>query len=439
MRSDPHSRIRLIGRVGLVAVFLFACSGGESRVQARGIATIGVEGRSNENVTLVAARDFVVAAWSATKGDTTDIYSAVSVDGGSTWGLPLRVNSTPGEARAGGEQPPRIALLPPRGIHDPNVVIMWAARGANGTRLLFATSTDGGRTYGKSEVVPGAAAAGNRGWQSLAVNDKGQAVALWLDHREAVSSTPSAMHQHGTAKAESKAPAAPRPDPVEKANHSQIWLGSLDGTIAARGLTGGVCYCCKTALVTSGQNVYAAWRHVFPGNQRDIALVASHDGGRTFGAVVRVSEDKWQFDGCPENGPALAIGPGGEVHVAWVTPEQGKEGAPLALYHATSRDGSAFTPRVRIPTQGAAGHVQIVSGPSPALTLAWDEATPSGRRVRLAGAIAREGREATFSALPNPDDAEGLYPALATTAKGTVVAWVRRGGPATTIAVTTRP
>ena len=42
---------------------------------------------------------------------------------------------------------------------------------------------------------------------------------------------------------------------------------------AERELFKGVCYCCKTAMVAApGGVLYAAWRHVFAGNLRDIAF-----------------------------------------------------------------------------------------------------------------------------------------------------------------------
>ena len=33
-----------------------------------------------------------------------------------------------------------------------------------------------------------------------------------------------------------------------------------------------VCFCCKTAIATAGEHVYAAWRHIYPGSLRDIAV-----------------------------------------------------------------------------------------------------------------------------------------------------------------------
>jgi hypothetical protein len=395
------SERQLPNRIRWVWLIAAVCTIGIAAVRrAPGVTTLAIEGRSNENVSVAAYGSFVTVVWSASTSDATDIYAAVSRDGGAKFGAPVRVNSTAGEARAGGEQPPRVQLVP-MSSGDPRIVVVWTAKGEKGSRLLMAGSDNGGKSFAKSEAVPGGTAAGNRGWESLAVDASGRAFALWLDHRD---------------------------------KPSELWFGSLDRSVAPKSITGGVCYCCKTSLVASGQNVYAVWRHVFPGNQRDIGFTMSRDGGKTFTQIRRVSEDKWQFDGCPENGPAIAVASDGIIHVAWVTPEGGKDGAPLALYRTWSRDGINFELRERVKTYGAAGHAQLVAGRDGAITLAWDEATANGRRVMTAH-YSKSGKW-LGAVIENGD---GVYPALATSSQGTVVAWVRRGGPKTQIAVTTLP
>ena len=83
---------------------------------------------------------------------------------------------------------------------------------------------------------------------------------------------------------------------------------STDRASVERELAKGVCYCCKTALALGGNGaVYAAWRHVYTGNIRDIAFIASTDGGRTFAEPMRVSEDRWELAGCPDDGPSMAV------------------------------------------------------------------------------------------------------------------------------------
>ena len=96
----------------------------------------------------------------------------------------------------------------------------------------------------------------------------------------------------------------------------------------------------------------AAWRHVYPGDLRDIAFAISRDGGRSFSAPSRVSEDGWAINGCPDDGPALVVDAGGVTHIVWPTVIAGDE--PVgALFYASTRDGQRFTPRVRIPTLGS--------------------------------------------------------------------------------------
>ena len=128
--------------------------------------------------------------------------------------------------------------------------------------------------------------------------------------------------------------------------------------------------------------IYAAWRHVYPGDLRDIAFTVSRDGGKSFSAPARVSEDKWQINGCPDDGPAIAVDAGGTVHVVWPTVLTAGAQPEGALFYASTRDGRQFTPRLRIPTLGSPRpqHPQIVVGPTGRIVIAWDE-TVSGQRV----------------------------------------------------------
>jgi hypothetical protein len=76
-------------------------------------------------------------------------------------------------------------------------------------------------------------------------------------------------------------------DGAAKAELSKLYFGRLDGPGEPRVVTGGVCYCCRTAI-SSGPDgsLYAAWRHVDSGNIRDIAFAVSRDNGRTFATPI---------------------------------------------------------------------------------------------------------------------------------------------------------
>jgi len=176
-----------------------------------------------------------------------------------------------------------------------------------------------------------------------------------------------------------------------------------------------VCFCCKTGVAARGSDVFVVWRHLFPGGVRDIAIARSGDGGRTFGAPVRVSADAWKIDACPDDGPSLGIEANGAIHVAWPTLLQDGQAPHMAVFEAVSRDGgTTFTPRTRVDASDTgASHPRVAIARAGARGIVWDEAAPEGRRVMFRG---------VSSAVPL---AEGgaTYPAIAAAGDSFAVAW----------------
>ena len=241
---------------------------------------IAISGRANAYASLAASGSFAVLAWGArTNEGVTDIYLAVSRDSGRSFGAPVRVNKAADTASLSGEQPPRVALVP-RQSHEPSIVVVWTAKASAGTRILTARSDDGGKTFASS-AIGGAEAAGNRGWESIATDRHGDVVALWLDHRElAPAQAGGAGAMHGEHHHET---GEPQTDGAARAQLSKLFFSRIGTPSRARALTGGVCYCCRTALATASDGtIYAAWRHVYPGNVRDIAFSVSRDGLGSF-------------------------------------------------------------------------------------------------------------------------------------------------------------
>jgi hypothetical protein len=399
-----------------------------------GTVPLGVKGRSNANPSIAALGKFVAVIWGATsEADGTDIYTAISRDGGRTFGEPRRVNNDSGNVKLSGEQPPRVTLLPRSG-REPALVAVWTEKESAGTRLLWSRSDDSGASFTRPKNIGGAEASGNRGWEAIATERDGGVVAIWLDHREQVSTPGTQMHHDGQAHSNH----GPAGDSVAKAQLSKLYFARLDGSNQATALTGGVCYCCKTAVATGRDgSIYAAWRHVFPGNVRDIALTFSRDSGRSFEAPIRVSDDRWVLDGCPENGPAIAVDQHNAVHILWPTlvsgPAAGDE-PELGLFYSTSRNGRDYTQRYRIPTQGIPRHPQIAVAPDGLLALAWDEQLNGTRRVVVADAVSNGGGiRITRAAIRNSE--RGEYAAIAGVDDGFAAAWTSGVTPRTVIRV----
>jgi len=413
-----HMRWTRIAGVVLVA---FVAAVGSIKARSETGVAIGVRDHASANASIATSGSFVGVVWAARSQEgVTDIYIATSRDGGRSFQAPVRVNRTAGDVSVSGEQPPRIALTSNRAA-DPSVVVMWTAKASSGMRLVSARSTDGGQSFGPAASVPGSDASGNRGWESLAMGARGEPVAVWLDHRE-MAARPAASaatggHQHGATMQH-------QTDGAATAQLSQIFFARLNDPASARAITHGVCYCCKTSIAAGADgSVVAAWRHVYPGNIRDIALTKSLDGGRTFAPPVRVSEDNWVLNGCPENGPAVAVDQANAVHVVWPTLVHDSRGAEsLALFYAMSRDGQRFTRRQRIPTEGVPRHPQIAVGPAARITVAWDEQLTGVRRVVIARGTGDYSNPVRFTRESVTEEA-GTYPVIASLPDGVLVAW----------------
>ena len=162
--------------------------------------SLDVPGRSDSTPWIAASGSFVAVAWGATATGKTDVFLAVSSDGGATFGSPVQVNTVPGEARLGGELPPRVGLKPGRGSSTPDVTVLWTARG-HATEIKTATSRDGGMTFGAPVTLQARGAAGDRGWPALAIDQESTVHAIWLDHRGLAAhrtASGQAGHQSGT-------------------------------------------------------------------------------------------------------------------------------------------------------------------------------------------------------------------------------------------------
>jgi hypothetical protein len=380
--------------------------------------TLGLSGAVNATPSLAAIDRTVAAVWTTSTDGAADVYVAVSHDSGATFSAARRVNAQDGDATANNEQPPRVAITGPASARI--ITVVWSKRqeeGAQRTRrdaVRIARSTDGGRTFSPARVTHDPAVAGARGWESLTAGPDGSVHAVWLDGRDAGRK----MAEHA------KASGMPhKGQPPQDIYHGTV---TSDGRITESQIATGVCFCCKTAVaVDTRGTVYAAWRHIFPGSMRDIAFARSTDGGRSFDPLVRVSEDKWELNGCPEDGPTLAVDRSGTIHIAWATVVNDAE-PYKALFYATSRDGKTFSPRAPLPVAPAVtpGHPQLTLTSDGGAAIAWDEVVNGLRRVAVTR-VSRSGAAQAAHILSSGESASN--PVIASIGDDTIlVAWTSR-------------
>jgi len=372
-----------------------------SRVEPSRIA-LSVAGRSNAAASVAAFGQTVAAVWTASTDDTPDIYLSVSTDEGATFGAPVRVNDIDGDGRASGEQAARVVVGAGNAIH-----VAWPARRDGRSVIRYAGSKDGGRTFSRAVTIAGATQTGARGWHSLALGYDGGVHVVWLDGRNAA---PMA-HEHGKQPSKSAhAAGGPRQDIFHAA-----WKG--DSERSEHSIASNVCFCCKTAIVTAGDRVYAAWRHIYPGSLRDIAVARSTDNGATFGAPIRVSEDGWKIDACPDDGPAMAADGHAGIHVVWPTLVEGSTPRKGIFYSTLS--GDAFAPRLRLDSgESDPAHPQIAADHHTNTAVVWDERAGDSRRV-----VFRRVSDGAAEA-PQIFNGDGVsYPVVAAGEQSWIVLW----------------
>lgn len=393
--------------------------------QAPSFQTLGVTGRGNSAPWVASHGRFVAVTWAAAVESTSDVFIATSEDHGRTFTPPARVNAVAGELRANGEIAPRVALHAMAGSDRPGVVVAWNAKD-QGTEIKLARSRDFGKTFAAPVSLQTKGAVGDRGWHSLAVDAQGVAHVAWLDHRVlAQNRKPTDKpHVHG----------AGTHDGVAMAQQSQLYYATVGPNgRTEKAIAPGVCYCCKTALVATPTGVLATWRHVYAGNMRDMTFAWL--SGPTTTQPARVSEDGWSINGCPDDGPALAVGADQRVHAVWPTVIPGDEPMGALFYASMTAGGDRFTPRHRVTTLGTPkpSHPQVTVDGAGHLFFAWDEVIGGVRTAAFAEATtATDGslRLSTPTAIAPGEPTS--YPMMAPLARGVVVAWTS-GRPGTSV------
>ncbi len=197
-----------------------------------------------------------------------------SSDGGATWGHRKEF------------QAPAPIFSPHRG-NDPQIasfgetlVILWTQPGTSkyGSGPLGAMrSTDGGRTWKKIAAPPDDGSTDGHGYIDLVTDQHGHFHAVWLDAR----------------------------DQKQGLRYSRLDAGANRWS-KNQTLDASTCECCMNKIYSEGDRLFVLYRDIQP---RDMALVVSADGGKTWRRESTVGDFQWDFKGCPHVGGALAVAP----------------------------------------------------------------------------------------------------------------------------------
>ncbi|MCC6406275.1 MAG: hypothetical protein IT453_03845 [Planctomycetes bacterium] len=221
-------------------------------------------------------------------------------------------------------------------LSDANAIVTYLERLGDGKYdygVRFVCSTDGGSRWSEPRWLHDHVGPGEHGFVSLAREDDDTAVAVWLDGRE------MGEGEHGTTGAMTL----------------RMRTIGIDGSLGPeRLLDPRVCDCCQTDVATVEPGVWlVAYRDRSEEEVRDIKVLRVTADAST---PVFDSLDRFEFEGCPVNGPAIATR-GHDAALVWFAPDLSGGGKVRV---AKSCDGGrSFPTSETLDDDAASGRVEV--------------------------------------------------------------------------------
>lgn len=304
----------------------------------------------------------------AKQGEHVMLYR--SRDEGRSWSAPAAVNALPEAISADGENRPKLAFSA-----DGGLLVSWThPLGKPFSGAIRLARADDGRNFSPPLTVHKDPAEITHRFESLLTTPDNKVILAWIDKRDLEAAKAGKTAYRGAAIYGAVS--------TDGGRHFQ----------PERKLADHSCECCRiaSALDRDGAPLFM-WRHVFAPNERDHALVRLTAAGASE-RVQRATFDRWQVDGCPHHGPALAVDADGVRHAVWFNQ---KEGVGRVFYGRLLPGEEIRVDGQRVIGGPRAAHADLaVAGGK--LAIAWKEF--DGERTQLRGLLSAGGGQ-SFSEL----------------------------------------
>ena len=283
--------------------------------------------------------------------------------------------------------------------------------------IAYSLSADGGSSWSESRILNADSEIAEHGFVSFFEwgDDIG---AVWLDGRAIAALTIDEFLA------------------LEEPVGMSLRFARMDraGTVIERGeIDNLVCDCCQTDVVTTADGPLLVYRDRTLEETRDISVrraqTALNDGSDTaassWSEPVTLGPDGWVIDGCPVNGPAIALS-GEHVGVGWFTAAQDQ---PRLRFARSRNNGHEFEPAITVADGDVYGQADVVmTDDGTAWVSAWHRADSGMQlvvhRIGLDSSAA-DSRVVTTTAASLPTD----VPQMVLHDGRLVLAWSELGNP----------
>jgi len=329
----------------------------------------------------------MLLSWIRLGYDSTPAFCFATAKQGGLFGAPHEIPNT-ANIQPHGENLPKIVQKP-----SGEIIALWGIANPNPKNkysglVLYAQSFDEGKTWTAPQPLVRDAASFDQRYYDVAVLPDGEAGVVWLDNRKTAGSDGSLVYFTKT--------------------------DGRNGFGEASVISQPACPCCRTVLYPDSKgNIHVLYRGIIQDSIRDMVHVVSGDGGKTFSAPKRISNDNWVINACPHTGPAMAETTSG-LHFTWYT-----GGTDKGCYYSNTRDnGATYGARVSISPLGS--HPQLASLDNGGLVVVWDQFVQvGGKPFRKIGMqyFSEDGAKARLKFI-TPDTLAATYPVVEGIAEG---------------------
>jgi hypothetical protein len=292
-------------------------------------------------------------------------------------------------------------------------VTHWLAKAARSTYaydIKLVRSRDRGRTWSEPITPHTDRTETQHGFVSLVPQANDQVLVVWLDGRRGAAVAGPDGHKHDHAGSDDE-PMTLRSALLDRAGRRSEEI-ELDRS---------TCSCCQTDAARIGAKSLVVYRDRSAANVRDISMIDRLPQGR-WTEPARVHADGWRIEGCPVNGPALAVN-GADWLVVWPTGARGPTEIRYAIQSGAEPMGS---PVELAPGRKSLGRLDAAPWQRGYL-ISWvgDGRTGSGLLLRAVDERGRELAERVVASLPMGRVSGN--PRLATNGDRGLIAWVEPG------------
>ena len=340
----------------------------------------------------------IVMSWVRRQQDSGHVFCyAISVDGGNSFSAPIIIPGSD-NIQPHGENLPKIIFKP-----SGETIALWGAanpspRNKYSGMVYYSQSFDGGVSWSKPTRLVKDTAGNDQRYYDVALLENGEAAIMWLDNRKIIPQEGSSLYYAVTQ--------------------------GRSGFQNERMIGEGCCPCCRTDLfIDSKSGIHVLYRGILQDSIRDMVHRVSIDGGNSFSAPVRISNDNWVINGCPHTGPSMTENRAG-LHFAWFT-----GGSRKGSYYTRSVDnGKSFKEHDQVSLLGS--HPQLAALSNGALAIVWDETVSRDGKFNKRIGMQVRGNEGTAAPREfiTPDSSIASYPVITSVNNHIIVAYAMKKG-----------